>query len=118
MVVLSVDPMKSVQDQYKNGLDSINNPCYRKTLKKQFPITSYHLSYHLMREKPKHLSMGRLSLRILTTAGPDMKSPSLSTTELRSRRDPPPATTGAVCPQNRANALLQVLRIQDNVPED
>jgi hypothetical protein len=36
------------------------------------------------------LLMGRLSWRILTTAGPDMKSPSSSTTKLRGWRHPHP----------------------------
>jgi len=46
--------------------------------------------------KQKHLHMGRLSWRISTTAGPGMKSRSLSTTELRHWRESPQAATGPV----------------------
>jgi hypothetical protein len=38
MVVLVSMPH---ENPYKNGLDSIDIPCYRKTLEKRFPISSY-----------------------------------------------------------------------------
>jgi hypothetical protein len=44
--------------------------------------------------------------------GPEMKSPSSSTTNLRRWRHPPPAAIGAVCPQAGANTLFQSLRNQ------
>ena len=45
-------------------------------------------------EKSKHLQTGRLSWRISTTAGPDMKGLSSSTTKRRRWRDPSPASLG------------------------
>jgi hypothetical protein len=41
---------------------------------------------------------GRLSSKISTAAGPDMKDPPLFTTRLRHWRQSPQAATGAVCP--------------------
>ena len=71
----------------------------------------------VMREKRKRPEMDQLSSMTSTVAGPGMKSLSSSTTELRRRRDLPPATTGAVCPQTRANTLFQALRKQQNMSE-
>ena len=51
--------------------------------------------------KIKALRMGRLFSIVLTMAGPDMKSPSSSTTKRHRWTDPPPATTGAVYSQIR-----------------
>ena len=50
-------------------------------------------------------------------AGPGMKSPSSSTTKPGRWRNPPPATTGAVCPQIRSNILFQLCRKQENLRE-
>jgi hypothetical protein len=33
------------ENPYKNGLDSIDIPCYRKTLEKRFPISLISLTY-------------------------------------------------------------------------
>lgn len=71
----------------------------------------------VMREKRKRPEMDQLSSMTSTVAGPGMKSLFSSTTELRRRRDLPPATTGAVCPQTRANTLFQALRKQQNMSE-
>jgi hypothetical protein len=48
-----------------------------------------------------HRNMGRLSAKISTTAGQDMKSPSLFTTRLWHWRQPLQALTGAVCPPHQ-----------------
>jgi len=50
-------------------------------------------------------------------AGPDIKSPPSYTTEPGRRANPPPATTGVVCPQTRSNALFRGLREPENVCE-
>jgi hypothetical protein len=42
MVVLVSMPH---ENPYKNGLDSIDIPCYRKTLEKRFPISLISLTY-------------------------------------------------------------------------
>jgi hypothetical protein len=84
-----------------------------------WPSTGQQIPHHaghrssiqvIKREQSMHLKMGRLSSMILTIAGPDMSSPSSSTTKLPCWRDPPPATTGAVRTLTGTNTLFQVLR--------
>ena len=72
----------------------------------------------LMREKPKCQPMGQMSSRTLTMAGPSMKKPSLWSTEFRDRRQTPPATIGAACPQILSKDSFNTSRNQDSAPED
>jgi hypothetical protein len=70
-----------------------------------------------MREKSKRLKTGRLSWRIATTAGPDMKSPSTSTTKTPSLGGPLAGFIGAACPCSGGDIAFRALRAQYGAPE-
>jgi hypothetical protein len=71
----------------------------------------------LMRGKSKRLQIGRLSSMVIMMVGLDLKNPCSFTTKLRGWRHPPPAITGAVCPNTGANTLFQALCKQQNMSE-
>ncbi len=71
----------------------------------------------LMRQKSKRLKTGRLSLRISTTAGPDMKSLSSPSTESSSLEGLPAGFIGAACLRSGGDIAFRALRDQHRAPE-
>jgi hypothetical protein len=58
-----------------------------------------------------------LSWRIATTAGPDMKSPSSSTTKTPSLKEPITGFIGAACLPSGGDIASRALRVQHRAPE-